>query len=289
MENKKRKNVGVIIGFIILILIILGLVGFILVDKDIIKIKKNHQESKKEIKEEVKPVKKLSDKELKNILSKYGYQEVAVSTALIDQTIFGFFQEGFDINTIFAGQYSGLVTNYIQMENNGNLKNSLNDNVENDGDYIISVDEFNEVAKKLFGPDFVPNDLNGNYINKCGRYIYYPERDSYVAAAHCGGVGPYYVYYNKFDSYEINDDVLTIKVKTIYSYTELGDNDRNLYGLSPLEQNFDDSNISSLSSEEEKQAKHDLVFDKYFDKAINYDIKLKIDGDNYYLQSVKKV
>ena len=43
MEQSKKKNMGLIVFLVLLILIILGLVGYILIDKDIIKLKNNEK------------------------------------------------------------------------------------------------------------------------------------------------------------------------------------------------------------------------------------------------------
>lgn len=74
MEEKKKKSTGLIIMIIILILVILGLIGFILYDKDIINFKSEEKKTtiqktdKKEEKEEKED--NSTDSSVSNVVSK---------------------------------------------------------------------------------------------------------------------------------------------------------------------------------------------------------------------------
>ena len=79
---EKKKNIGGIVLVVILFLTVIGLIGYILVDKDIIKLKKEE----KEVSEKKETEENISEEEVEELLDKFGFNIKTYSQNIVFNT-----------------------------------------------------------------------------------------------------------------------------------------------------------------------------------------------------------
>lgn len=187
-EKSPKKKKGIIIGYIVLVLIILGLAGYILVDKGVIKL-----DSKKEVKEEVKkeevkkdePVElsikdKLVERQMYKVITNFGFG-----------TIDYFKNDSFSAKDLTNEQKFALAINQIDNLPMG-CKMAKNEcATDKNGNEIyesvtVTKNEMDKIMRSLFGPDYSYDSTAG--LKNAASYFpvsvtYNSSKENYVFKA----------------------------------------------------------------------------------------------------------
>lgn len=272
MKSKKLLIVA-------LIVIILGLVGFICYEKDVFKKDKPEDESAVE-------ERTMEEKEALALL------------------------ERFDINTGTVGGYNELNQIFAVIENNlANVKcdpgtkcqsfethtckellDTEFDKWKDDGGgYMYS--ESNTSAPYYCGSDLYPvypfDTVNAKFKSMFGKEIekknYYPyyylkKYDGFVSLLYGDGTTGPNVDIVKLKSATIKDDLLTI---TVYM-ENIGISEEDNIGKNFVdnESDYDEDDMAKIEKE---------IYDKYLDEVDCYDITFDVDGNNYVFNKIKQV
>ncbi len=215
MEKEKKKGKGKTIVIVLLILIILGLVSYIVYDKDLLGLKKDsNKENIQEAKEET-----ISDQEAQELLDKFGVMDVYLGGTVFDR-----------------GGYSDDYKNYVvlrQLEDQGTkgsceelLKQEIEEGTVKyrDGDQVyetpngvcqeetvlIDYDDANALYQEMFGrfPSMVKNSTSFQVEG----YYYSNNQNGFIKTYIPGGGSDGAVYAVAYKDATLDGDTLTIEV-----------------------------------------------------------------------------
>ena len=299
MEEKKKSNKGLICLVVILLLAVLGLGGYILVDKDIIKLKKEEKKTE----EKVEPKEVELDPESEEVVSlmkkALGVDDYSVfSTCTSNLNVY---RKGFDINSVENADLDILVTHYIASVSSKDQpyyeKKEIDLGTGSEapaGSYgTLKNETYKNYVLEYFGPKYkfeIPKEgYEFNSHLSCGIYRYSKEYDCYLNISACGGICPD-MYINKLDKAVKNSTEDSIVVD-FYSFVLINDTEN---GGSYLRNDIESTdNIAYYNSDEHvydtMQNQKDEIFAQYKDKAARYQFTFKKDGDNYYINKVEKI
>ena len=298
MEEKKKSNKGLICLVVILLLAVLGLVGYILVDKGVIKLKK---ETKPEAKVEARDIE--LDVESDEVVSLMN-RALAVDNYEIVSTVhsnFAVFKDGFDINKVSGEDFEFLVSEYLKTKVNdySGIKEVTVDGKNSDLYSTLKIETFKFYALDYFGPsyEFETKETNGSLRSSCGIYRYSEADGCYVSFFGCGGV---YLdrYINKLDkAVKTSEGTIVITLSNLVLVNDPDNNGNNFLRNSvDSAENItyykNDENVELMHGEEFSDAtknKIDEIFKIYNDKAAKYQFTFKKDGDNYYINKVTRL
>ena len=183
IKEKTKKKKGIIIGYIVLILIVLGLAGYILLDKGIIKLdsKKDNKEIKEEIKKEEPVELSVKDELVEELMSK-------VRNDFWFGSIDYFKNDSFSVKDLTNEQKFVLALNKIKNMPIGCKSGKDGCATDKDGNEIyesitVTKDEMDKIMESLFGPDYSYDSSAG--LNKAAGYIpvsvtYNASKEEYV-------------------------------------------------------------------------------------------------------------
>lgn len=286
---EKKKNIGGIILVIILFLAIIGLTGYILIDKDIIKLKKENKETVE--KEEEKST--ISEEEVATLLEKFYLhsdnedklkfyiqkQETIYKTNYNDSVKLSVAWNSLTISNLRDTSCNYLYSSDM-IDESGRRYKTDNGVCPKEGLVkTIAYKDFNTIYKSMFGSDAskkgVSNTENGDYY-----FIDYLEDKDLFVELECGGcggtTGPY-VHINKVKSYEAKDDKLIVDL--YYKHVLASGADANGYTFK-----LGNHTITKVTTEEVQQE----IEEKYMDEIDVYQVTFEKEGSNYIFKSLEK-
>ena len=216
-EKKKNKLVG---PFIIVLLLLLGAIGFILYDKGIIlkpkeEPKTEKKEVKKEKKEESKEVLDVTDNIIQDLDKKYQTARGCFSHTSI------YAGEKKDVNDSFTNKEAfNLVTNYM-----AESEKYKADIINKDS---ISGDKIKEVIKELFGSNYKYEHASD--LSDCGGLEYDKATDTYKSsgAGGCGGTCVYSTYFKVVKAFK-TDNKLEVYKRVLFFNSEKDNHEADYY------------------------------------------------------------
>ena len=268
--EKPKKKKGVIIGFVLLILIILGLVGYILYDKGIIKLdaKKEKTETKEEVKEKPEETPEeldINSDEVKELVEKYNLTTIN----LIDgRNLYSIAETGNikrDLSNLKIDEYSAIIAKSSFVAGNDNAD-------------IRTIDEYNSVFKKVFGPDVQVVKYEGK--NYCGLITYNKKTNSFEPVGICSGWGDSAAAF----TYKATKDNEFIRIQTkAYILANIGDD-------YPTVELFEFDNASDGDNVITEVDRKTFDATKYADYLDTYEFSFKkASYGKYYFYSVENL
>lgn len=297
---EKKKHVGGIILVVILFLTIIGLIGYILIDKDVIKLKKEEKEvsEKKEIEENI------SEEELHTLLEKF-YLVVDENKRKEDGRRYfpkqmTIYNTNYNDSVKLSVAWNNLSGVNFKQESCSELYSS--DLLDKGGRYktdngvcpqekgvdTIPYKDFNNVYKSMFGSDVSKKGVS-NYDNLDYYFIDYLEDKDLFVELECGGcggtTGPY-IYINKLKSYEVKDNKLIVDL--YYSFMNMNNLSfqNNIYTFKLGEHTITKEAEEGLEVPVEKIQQE--IEENYMDEIDVYQATFEKEGSNYIFNSLEK-
>lgn len=281
MEDKKKRSKGLIITIIILIILVLGLTGYILVDKDVIRLSETtnteDKSSNKETDNKERPIEykairdelrqKVSNLEEINSIETEGYRSGYIyKKDTTNQDIPNDIKLQLALDSIYSLSAASIVTTDY---NFGQLDSQIFRQI-----YVEDVEDY---YYSLFGSK---NVNHKDYSGTCPMYIYDSKNNKYYGASECGGTSAIGIvtYINKY-SQDDSHAYVYVSLGSINGeyqkiYTDYSQN--NEY----TKESFDDFTGSNGSEINESNYKD---FSQY-----KYTFNKNSDG-SYYFSSIKKI
>lgn len=283
---EKKKNIGGIVLVVILFLTVIGLIGYILVDKDIIKLKKEE----KEVSEKKETEENISEEEIEELLDKFGFNIKTYSQNIV-------------FNTGYTDAFKRLVallkidTKSIEEKKCSDVFDSslLNENNQYKAEFgvciektkLISYDKVNKIYKELYDENI---DKKGLWV---GYHFYdFVEKENAFAITECGGCGGTdgpNVHINKVISSELKNNELIIKIKYLHIYPREGMlkgeeveiiNFNNVQLTFPKDMNIEDG-IDKITDE---------ILEKHLEQVDTYEVRFVKKNNNYIFKDfIKKL
>lgn len=245
----------------LLVIVIIGLIGYILNEKGIIEInnKQNNNNNNVTVKDNSKVKEELAESEIEKLL-------VPFNSASNDPMFFGYYyKKNMNLNNLDSDIIilTSLINKLYQL---GDKISSANVNV-----YIYNI----------FGS-------NIQYVDKtvegiCERYIYDSSSKYYDVDGGCSGDSSKII--SKIIDYEKKNDKLIIKNKILVEDYNFGG-----YGIDTLYSDVDKKNIIDKVDTYKKEFDAEKEIDNYIDKLDTFKWTfVKENGGNYTFKSVEKV
>ena len=278
-SNKSSK--GSMIGFIISIILIIALSGYIIYDKFI-----SNTKQEENIQED-----NIANQKEENEVSRENIditgQRVTNLMNITDAT-----------NNIFVGDFFGYFYNsdvykFSDMSDSDklslawfayeNLYSSIELENTNVTDVSISEDKVNQIVKTIFGPDNTYNMVNF-YAPACGVLLTYDENSNKFngPSGVCGGVGwpPKYLT-DVVEAYKENDEIIIFQKVLYVEYKAKGNN----YDIAYADIYNNASKEKTIQTDIEEN-EFDNIKTNYIDNGDTYKFTFKKQSDgNYYFYS----
>lgn len=279
-KNKDKKGSSAFL-VVFLVLVILGLCGYIAYDKFFVKETREDVEEK-DVDKSNKSSKVYSVSDADKLLVKFGFKDT-----------------GF-VNEIYEYGYTDQYKMYVAIKNvdTSKIKEVECTSLVVDGKgtngvcpsnktttSVISYDDVNKIYKSMYGTDMPKSGINLLNLGHLYYVFYdYVEKESGFAKLECGGCGGTYgpaIKLNKVKSATIDGDKLVIDV--YYAYSEQVQNGNTYtYKIGSSV----DAYFEFEGSLEEAQK---LLDNTYYSKADVYQVVFKKVNDNYQFVSVNKL
>ena len=237
----------------------------------------------------------INDSEIQNLIKNTffsdSYEYVDVYADEINKI---YFQNHFDINSMSNYQRNVLVTLYY------NYKKYTDSymcpkNASEICSKVLDVDNYQKYMNELFGPSYnyvqptttesTEHNCIINYEQDLQKYVFY----------NCGMGGPANIQrYNKAVSAkkDKSNNLIIVNIKSFYAEFNHYDDSGIYFDIKSNGQLVDtnNSNLNNINFDYDvMKSKYNDLFDKYSDKAEEYQFTYKLDGNNYYLFSIDKL
>lgn len=284
---EKKKNISGIILVVILFLAVIGLMGYILIDKNIIKLKKSDKET--ELKEKKESISEEKVKELLDKFYLYNKKEDYESSYIFKQQ--EIYNKGYNNISKFHAAWDNLLASDIEDKSCSELYSS--DKFDEFGNYqkgngvcpkesfvkTVSYEKLNQIYINMFGSN-APKKNVFNSKTEQNHFDYLEDKDIFVELLRSSGdvIGSV-VTIDKVKSYKIEGAQLIIDL--YYSYIEPSDYDikNNKFTYKLGEKNITESNIDIARKE---------IEENYMDEIDVYQATFEKEGYNYIFKSLEK-
>ena len=291
---------GLIITIIvILVLLVLGLGGYIVVDKLVLNknTKSGTTEKTKKETDEIEEAKSISTEEAKELLKEFGFEEkITCQQGILNSEYSEEFKALYVITKIKneygqdyacsdlfdAADINGPSNPVVGMSDGSVYKGISGVCPVDESTTIVPYDEVNNTYKKLYGTDIPKKSYNGTKV--AGMYYhfydYLESKNAFVSlnCTACGGsCGPSITIYDIVSATE-KDDTLTVAVRYYYSSVQVP------YEPFTLKTSKIDT-VIECSAREECESK---LKEQYLDQLDIYNIKFTTKDGNYIFKSVEK-
>lgn len=271
MKENKKSNVLTVI----LVLVIVGLVGFILYDKGLL-IKKDSVKEKEKVEEKGRSFNPAVAEE---ILDKFSISCTNVDNYQNNDVI----KFGAMMNNLNKAKYMSYSCEDL-------LSNELGswDNQEGSDGYYKSTDGVTHFCGKNYFYELYPfEDLKTKYYEmfegsiekkNYGSYYYLSDKDGFAELLYADGTAGPTIFIDKVSSANIKDNMLTMIAHMEVIVAE--DDTHFKVGKNVFEFNSNDPKTIDAVEKE--------IIDKHLDDVTKYEIKFKIKDDRYVFNSIKK-
>lgn len=290
----------VITLIVVLVLIILGLGGYIVVDKFVLNkdAKTNTTEKTKKEETEEKDIEPISKEKAKELLKEFGFEEnITCEASILTKEYSDTFKAVYAISKtinesgkevacseVFSESALNSDSNPVNGFTNGTVyKGTSGVCIKDKTTKTATYEEVNKTYKKLYGKDIEKKSYNG--VDIAGLYYhfydYVKDKDVYasMSCTGCGGsCGPAFSIY-EIDSTSTKGNELTVAIK--YYYSGLVEYQNNTYTLKTSK---GDTTVECSSAEECKGK----IQSEYMDKIDTYEVKFTKEKDNFIFKSLSK-
>lgn len=300
-ETIRKRNL-IKIMFAILILVIIGLIGYILVDKNIITINGNKNPSKDDTPittEQNKEEMDIESKEVEDLYTPFSYfmheaseEELYKKDALLPSDLSNEYKN----RLAFAYMY-----NKLGYDNVYDGKNKLYDDSELEFRYLKS-SKLEKYYTEFFGKDVKYNKVSFNsYSIDTNEMTYNSKDDSYYEADFAGDFTPYRYAHELYKAVKSGNKIELYEYVVVYNQN---DNDRvfgvykniedaNNHKNAIKEELINDNGDYNLIKIKDKELSHQGVYaddlSGYKDEASKYKITFEKENSNYVFKKIEKI